>query len=217
VRSLVKLLVNLVSLALIIPFAHTFWAEVIGFDTGVNRNWMFLIGTGVSAIVCYVLARRLEFFATFEHELTHNVWALLFFKKPMGFHVNEDGSGLFQFQGRTSTISELFISLAPYFFPTVTVLLIMVSPIIREDFMGIYYLFIGITYGYHISSTIKETHLQQTDITGNGYFTSLNLIISLNLLANGLVLAFISGGWSGMGDFFTDSFTFATEAVKHLY
>ena len=81
-RFIIKLLINIVSLALIVPFALAFWEEVTGFELGLKRNMMFLGGTVVSGIICYLFSRRLEFFSTFEHELTHNVWAMLFFKKP---------------------------------------------------------------------------------------------------------------------------------------
>lgn len=208
-KSITKLLINIASLAVMMPFGYSLLGEVRSFDMGQSENTLFLAGTVVSGILCLLFARRLRFFMVFEHELTHNIWALLFLKKPRGFHVNPDGSGQFQFSGRTSTISELFISLGPYFFPTITVLLILASPIVKEGLMEIYFLAIGITYGYHLSSTVKETHLRQTDISENGYFTSFNLIISLNLLTNGLVLAFINGGWGCVGVYFLRSYEFA--------
>ena len=74
----------------------------------------FFGGVVFSLLIVSVYRKKLEFFSTFEHELTHNIWAMLFFRKPMGFHVNKDGSGLFEFIPG-GKFSDIFISLAPYF------------------------------------------------------------------------------------------------------
>ena len=84
--------------------------------------------------------------------------------------------------------------------------LILLSPIIKDGFLSIYFLIIGISIGYHIFSTIKELHLEQTDITENGYFTSFNIIILMNLIMNGLVLAFLNNEFNGIGEFFTSTY-----------
>ena len=197
-----KILLNIISLLLIIPFGYSFLNEITMFNIDVLKSSMFLLGSVVSFIFCYLFFNKLRYILTFEHELTHNIWALLFFKKPEGFHVNSDGSGLFEYSGSTGIMSKVFILLSPYFFPTITFFLILLSLLIKEGFVSIYFLVIGVSFGYHLFSTIKETHLEQTDITENGYFTSFNIMLLMNIIMNGVVIAFINNGFDGVGVFF---------------
>ena len=208
-----KLFLNIISLLLIIPFGYSFFNEIAMFNIDVSRNYMFLLGSIFFFILHFLLSNKLQYFSTFEHELTHNIWALLFFKKPRGFHVNTDGSGLFEWSGSTGLLSKVFILLSPYFFPTITMFLIILSLIIKDEFISIYILVIGMSFGYHIVSSIKEMHLGQTDITENGNFTSFNIIILMNLIMNGLVIAFINNGSKGIGEFFTNSYLYGYNLV----
>ena len=201
-----KLFLNIISLLLIIPFGYSFFNEIGMFNIDISRNYMFLLGTILFIILQFIFSNKLQYFSTFEHELTHNIWALFFFKKPRGFHVNTDGYGLFEWSGSTGLISKVFILLSPYFFPTITMFLIILSLIIKDEFISIYFLVIGLSFGYHIVSSIKEIHLGQTDITENGYFTSFNIIILMNLIMNGLVISFINNGLKGIVDFFSHTF-----------
>ena len=208
-----KILLNIISLLLIIPFGYSFFNEITMFNLDVSKNYMFLIGLVAFLILGFLLSNKLQYFSTFEHELTHNIWALLFFKKPRGFHVNADGSGLFEWSGVTGLLSKVFILLSPYFFPTITMFLILLSLIIKDGFISIFFLVIGISFGYHIVSTIKEMHLEQTDITENGYFTSFNTIVLMNLIMNGVVIAFINNGYNGIAEFFTSAYMYGYNLV----
>ena len=208
-----KLLLNITFLLLIIPFGYSFFNEITMFNIDVSRNYMFLLGTIAFFILYSLLSNKLQYFSTFEHELTHNIWALLFFKKPRGFHVNTDGSGLFEWSGSSGLLSKLFILLSPYFFPTITMFLILLSLIIKDGFISIFFLVIGISFGYHIVSTVKEMHLEQTDITENGYFTSFNTIVLMSLIMNGVVIAFINNGYNGIAEFFISAYMYGYNLV----
>ena len=60
-----------------------------------------------------VFLRRRYFFSTFEHELTHLIVGLIFFKRPVGFHATAGEGGSTVLYG-----SNFIINLAPYFLPT---------------------------------------------------------------------------------------------------
>ena len=211
-----KLLLNITSLLLIIPFGYSFLNEITIFNIDVSKNYMFLLGTIAFLILYFLFSNKLQYFSTFKHELTHNIWALLFFKKPRGFHVNTDGSGLFEWSGSSGLLSKIFILLSPYFFPTITMFLILFSPIIKDRFISVYFLVIGMSFGYHIVSAIKEIHLGQTDITENGYFTSFNIIVLMNLIMNGLVIAFVNNGAYGIGEFFSSTYVYGYNLVVSI-
>tara|TARA_B100000963_G_C22382607_1_gene560794 strand:+ start:151 stop:651 length:501 start_codon:yes stop_codon:yes gene_type:complete len=143
---------------------------------------------------------KFTFFSTFEHELTHNIWAMIFLRKPMGFHVNNDGTGLFEFEagGRFSSV---FILLSPYYFPTACFLWLPFHIVWKDQYYWFYFLMMGIFFGYHVMSTIQETGSYQTDITSNGVFYSYLIFIPLYVIFNGIILAHLDNGFTGIIDF----------------
>ena len=59
----------------------------------------------------------------------------------------------------------------------------------------------GIFFGYHVMSTIQETGSYQTDITSNGVFYSYLIFIPLYVIFNGIILAHLDNGFTGIIDF----------------
>ena len=171
------------------------------FMQGLDVFHYFFLGGGVfSLYVVSKFRRKLEFFSTFEHELTHNIWAMLFFRKPMGFHVNTDGSGLFQWQ-EGSKFSNIFILLSPYFFPTACYLWLPFHVMCKEEYYWFYFMMMGIFFGYQVMSTIQETGTHQTDITSNGILYSYMTFIPLYIVFHGIILAHLNNGFEGIADF----------------
>jgi hypothetical protein len=72
------------------------------------------------------------------------------------------------------------------------------------------------SFGYHIVTAIKEIHLGQTDITENGYFTSFNIIVLMNIIMNGVVIAFVNNGSYGIGEFFTSTYIYGYNLVVSI-
>ena len=163
-------------------------------------HYFFLGGCLFSLVVVAKYKQKLEFFSTFEHELTHNIWAMLFFRKPMGFHVNTDGSGLFQWEGG-SKFSKIFILLSPYFFPTACYLWLPFHVMCKEEYYWFYFMMMGIFFGYQVMSTIQETGSYQTDITSNGILYSYVTFIPLYIVFHGVILSHLNNGFSGISDF----------------
>jgi len=163
-------------------------------------HYFFIGGLLFSLFIVAKFRRQLEFFSTFEHELTHNLWSMLFFRKPKGFHVNTDGSGLFEYNSG-SKISNIFITLAPYFFPTACFLWLPFHVMCKEEFYWFYFMMMGIFFGYQVMSTIQETGSYQTDITSNGILYSYATFIPLYVVFHGIILAHLNNGFSGVADF----------------
>ena len=166
-------------------------------------HYFFVGGTIFSIYIVSKYKKKLEFFSTFEHELTHNIWAMLFLKKPMGFHVNTDGSGLFEYQSGVSggKFSEIFISLSPYFFPTACYLWLPFHVMCKEEYYWFYFLMMGIFFGYQVMSTIQETGFYQSDIQLNGILYSYLTFIPLYIIFHGIIIAHLNNGFAGISDF----------------
>mgnify|MGYP006135399681 FL=1 len=114
---MIRFIVFVIVFPLGISSSISLYNILIDISSNLNTHFFFLAESLFSLVFLLLFKRILNFFTTFEHELTHNIWAMLFFRKPMGFHVNNDGSGLFEYEpgGR---FSNKFILLSPYYFPT---------------------------------------------------------------------------------------------------
>lgn len=163
-------------------------------------HYFFLGGMVFSMAILLRFEKKFEFYSTFEHELTHNLWAIFFFKKPTGFRVNEDGTGLFQWIG-AGKFSKVFILLAPYFFPTACFLWLPFYEICKEEYYWLYFMLMGIFFGYHLISTYQEIGIHQTDITENGIVYSFIVITCLFVFFHGVVLSLVSEGYEGVYNF----------------
>ena len=195
---------RLILLILIFPLGIScsinLYEILINLLSNLDNNLFFIVGSLFSIVIVWMFKKKLQFFTTFEHELTHNFWAILFFRKPMGFHVKKDGTGLFEYKAG-GKFSNIFISLSPYFFPTACFIWLPFYGMCKSQYLWLYFLVMGIFFGYHIMSTIQETGSYQTDISNNGVFYSYLILIPLNIIFNGIILAHLDRGFHGVFDF----------------
>ena len=134
--------------------------------------------------------RKAYFFSTFEHELTHLLVGLLFFKKPAGFKVTDSEGGVTELYG-----GNFLITLAPYFLPTFTYILLLFYFIIDPRFYLYYFFILGLITSYHIFSTIQEFSYSQPDIIVSGRVFSTLFLIFANIFVYGYLVAFLIGGF----------------------
>lgn len=141
------------------------WALLGGF-----LSWIFLYFTVPLPIRTYVLA----------HELTHAIWGMLMGAKIFRMRVSRDSGSV------TMSKSNFLITLAPYFFPLYTVIVI-VSYYILSIFYDVsrFHLFwlglVGFTWGFHFTFTISTLLQHQSDIKAYGTVFSYALIYLFNV------------------------------------
>ena len=197
--KLLKLIVIPLALALSVGYSVALY-EVAAPRLAGNLMHPLWLGMGLYLILFVAWLRKHGgFWETFEHELTHALFALLFFQRIEGFKATASGGGQVQHSGRWG--GNFVIALAPYFFPTVTVvplgLLFLVPPPVQPYLVGA----VGFTLMYHILSTLREAHPRQSDLTRHGLFFSYSMIVLLNLIFIGLVLTLTFSGSEAAVDF----------------
>jgi len=155
---------------------YSAWSLLAGFTL-----WLVVYSTLPRPVRTYVLA----------HELTHALWAWLMGAKVRNMKLSKNGGSV--------VISEnnIFITLAPYFFPLYTVIVIAVYYLLTL-FLDVgkyecWWLFlVGITWGFHITFTISALLQRQTDILEYGRILSLAFIYLLNVLGIGTWIVMVS-------------------------
>ena len=190
-----KLFVSILLALLSFGFAVATWHEIGVFLSNINRPIirLFVDGFLLGLVILPLIYRKISFFTIFEHELTHMLVALMFFKKPRAFLVVEDLGGVVQMT-KPGT-SDFIIALAPYFLPTLTLLILPIYAIASPKFKVYIGLLLGFSLAYHLLSNMMEFSYRQPDIKQMGYFFSTAMFIFGNIFFTGLILALIDGGF----------------------
>jgi hypothetical protein len=150
----------------------------------------FVIGAGAYALVWLALGgRRLGFWVTLEHEFTHALFAWATFHPVVGFRATMSGGGHIRYLGRGNWL----IAIAPYFFPTLSLIAIAVLSWMPPHHLWVGGAVLGVTIAYHALSTWSETHRHQTDLREVGWLFCLPFLASVNAFVFGLLIAYVCG------------------------
>lgn len=171
---------------------HHFWStdEFFYFAWGALA-WVFMF---------FVYPRPLRVYV-FGHELTHALWVWMQGGRVSAFEVGREGGYII------ADRRDFLVSLAPYFFPLYSILVIAVYAGISWYYPDAWqyrrWLFaaIGLTWAFHLSFTCWMIPKRQTDLLLHGTFFSLVVIYLANLavLTILLVVACPQVTWARFG------------------
>lgn len=167
-----------------------------------------LIGFSVYAVLWFVIFRRKwagSYLSTLEHEITHALFAIITGHSVKGMQITAHSGGRIEYKGGSGN---WLIIIAPYFFPTVTILLLFIRPFIPQNYwleIGI-----GVSIAFHIGSTFFETHGGQSDQQTVGKLFAIFFLPTANILTIIFIAAYLQSGWSGI----TTSFVFLFHSVS---
>lgn len=160
-------------------------ASVIGLAMGFAL-WIFLYVVMPRPVRSYVLA----------HELTHALWGWVMGARIRKLRVSAKGGSV------SLSKTNVFIELAPYFFPFYTMLVILSYGLVslfydQRLYEPLWLGAVGFTWGFHLTFTISALSEHQPDIHQNGRLFSYALIYAMNLLGVCIwVVAVASPTWT---------------------
>ena len=122
------------------------------------------------------------------HELTHALWGLFFGARPSDIKVGPDGGSV------RLTKSNMLITLAPYFFPFYTFVVIVCALVTYAflrplPFLPLWMFLIGFTWSFHVLFTVETLTRRQPDVKTYGRLFSWSFIVIVNV---GIVLAWLA-------------------------
>jgi hypothetical protein len=167
-------------------------ARVISASGGMATFWLpFLCGAACWVVVFWLLPRPMWLYV-FGHELTHALAAWLCGGRVKRMRVSARGGHVLVSK------TNWWVTLAPYFVP-IYVVLVLVGFGLGHLLWGWgrhpewLYLFLGAAYAFHVTLTWQVLQTRQPDITSQGWFFSLVIIVLGNLLVPMLGLGLLTG------------------------
>lgn len=160
------------------------------------------LGGMASFLLCWFFLPRLVRTYVLGHELTHALWGLLFGAVPTKLRVSAKGGSV------NLSKSNLLITLAPYFFPFYTFVVILAALAVYAfrrplPFVPGWLFLIGLTWSFHVLYTLETLSQRQPDVTTYGRVFSWTFIYLANLLTILVGLAAVTsltfgGVWSSL-------------------
>ena len=156
--------------------SNTGWGFILGFFV-----WFFVSMTFEFPARAYVLA----------HELTHALWGLLMGAKVSELKVSSQKGSV-----RVSK-QNLWITLSPYFFPFYTFIVLILYACTCLFFRNYLYKpfwfgMIGLTWGFHLTYTVKVLLAYQSDISKYGVLLSLTIIYLVHMFEVGAIFSLLT-------------------------
>ncbi len=190
VKRIIKLILAVLLIPLCLGLLKGFFTQFSFFSSFTAHKLFFIAGFGVYLIIQFLFFKPMRIYI-FGHELTHAIGALLCGSKIKQFKVNKKKGSL------VVSKSNFFISLAPYFFPLYTTIILLLYFVLNK-FIDIapytrWFMFAtGFTLSFHLALTLYAILEGQPDIRKTGILFSLVLIIIVNIIVIELILKLIS-------------------------
>jgi hypothetical protein len=201
-----KIIRFLLALLVFVPLSYSFvlqFIELVPAFRFQHQMWFWSVG-GCMTLFSLVFIKQSSFFAILKHELCHNFFAILTFRKPTALHVTAGKGGEFQHEGKTNFL----MILAPYFFPLLSSIVMLISLLgIRSHslLLGL----LGAAVGFDFATALKDIHLKQPDLRKYGLFFSWCFILFAVLVFYGMLIAYVTGGYGASGSYFINGFVWA--------
>ncbi len=203
--SIIKILFIIIFLFLILGYAQILIPVIKSAIVTGYYFYSFLAGSITFLLLWYFFfSSRNGFWSTLEHELTHAVFALIFFKKIHTISASRKSGGHITIEGGNT-----IIALGPYILPLAAIILLALKFIFPARFeLGMNFL-IGYTYMFHFTSLIREFHHQQPDIQKSGYLFSFTFMIFWNMFFFIVLLSTIHLSSGQLGKYLVMGFHFS--------
>ncbi|HNX53470.1 MAG TPA: hypothetical protein PLD51_06330, partial [Pontiellaceae bacterium] len=181
VKKFLKFIIGLFFLPLCWAFSKVVFSLLQSLPAAASgwTIWALPLGFMISIVGFFILPRPFRTYVL-AHELTHAVWGLLMGAKVGKMKVGKSGGHVMLSK------SNFIISLAPYFFPFYTVLVIGLwyglGCFFDVSRYEVWWLAaVGLTWGFHVTFTVYMLSQHQPDIQENGRLFSYVIIYLASL------------------------------------
>lgn len=211
-----RFIISILFVPLLLVLVYNFIQLFFSFAGNANSNIVpFWVGIGVYFLFQVIFFKPMSTYV-FGHELTHALAGLLSGAQIKKFKVSSNKGSV------TLTKDNVFITLAPYFFPIYPIIVILVyfSLAWFMDITKIYSWFLffaGVSLAFYYALTFYAIKVGQEDMKIYGKFFSLVFVCFINIIMVVLVLAWIFPNYIHVKDFFIKSFNDGINFYKYIF
>jgi hypothetical protein len=162
------------------------------------ESWALPIGFVIWVAVYFLLPRPVRTYVL-AHELTHALWALMMGGRVGKIKVGKEGGHV------ELSKTNFLITLAPYFFPFYTFIVIALYYLLGlklnvEPYRIWWLAAVGLTWAFHVTFTISMLAEHQPDIQEHGRIFSYTVIFTSNVLLIGCWMVLVGAPrWATYG------------------
>lgn len=195
-KKILKTAIGILLLPLLASFSIAFYEQFGNIDIFLTRGQQYFLGGIGAYCLIQLFLFKPAFLYVLGHEAVHVLAAWLCLAKVTSFKISSQGGSV------TTSKTNLFISLSPYFVPIYALLLIVVYYLINNViFSGIfapsYFMFLlGMALAFHIVMTVDTLKTRQPDLVKAGYLTSGIFIYVINITIVAWTLGLVFDGFS---------------------
>ena len=214
--KIIRTLFAAAAVPLVIASVYTLIKTFLTFSAESGNNYIpFWVG-----VLCYVIF-QIAFYKpmrtyVFGHELTHALAGILSGAKIKKFKVGKESGSV------TLTKDNVWITLAPYFFPIYTFIIIVLYLFSGwvTDIKPLYPYFLffaGLSIAFHVGLTIYILGIGQPDLKVYGVFFSYVLILIINVAVFALLMVLVFPDAVNIKYFFTEAYENIMNIYRFLY
>ncbi|OQA92055.1 MAG: hypothetical protein BWY26_00520 [Elusimicrobia bacterium ADurb.Bin231] len=210
----VKFVLALLLLPVLIGLVNAFWRFLSAHGkVSLSEIW-FISGFFIFPVIYYLQVLPGHIYV-FGHEITHAMWVYLFKGKIKKISVSSSSGSVL------TTKNNFLISLAPYFFPFYTFLIILIFYLLALIFdvaiwINWLFFFVGFTYSFHILLTLDVLMSEQSDIEDTGRFFSWVIILILNISVTSVIIKFVEPDVINLREFFSYALRFSGKTYNTI-
>ncbi len=151
-----------------------------GESGGITAESIALLGGMLAFALCWMSVPHPVKTYVLGHELTHAIWGVAFGARPSKLRVSGSGGSV------NLTKTNMLITLAPYFFPFYTFVVIVVALITYAflrplPYLPLWLFLVGFTWAFHALFTVQTLMQRQPDIKEYGRLFSWTFIFLANV------------------------------------
>ena len=176
---------------------YAWWKLFYQVQTYPGYSLMFALGVGLFVCLARTSLAQTAFvrrMVELERDLTQSILAFAMLHPVVGYGKNQTKGSRVRWLGRGNWI----MLAAPYFVPTATILLWLVSLILFQSLRS---LVLGFGISYHLSAVAIQCRTGTSETRRLGRKFCWMFLPATNFLVAGLVAAYSLNGLGGMGDF----------------
>ncbi|MDR2395504.1 MAG: hypothetical protein LBD57_02685 [Endomicrobium sp.] len=195
---------------------HTFFKNLFLFVINSGNEFIsFWLGILVYIVFQVVLYKPMRLYV-FGHELSHAIAGILSGAKVKKFNAGKDSGNV------VLNKDNLCITLAPYFFPIYTIIIVVVYFLCGcffyvKPFYNYFLFFVGISIAFHIALTVYVLGIEQSDLKVYGTFFSYVIILFINFIVFAVILSLVFLNGISIKSIFVEYFKNIIAIYKFIY